>query len=180
MEVHAESYCMGLASSNPDVLSLATDRLKEEHQQLRQQLRLLEASAKEVMMLDDGVKGLQLLGQLRGLTAQLMDELERHAQWEDRELFPFLMNYFRRESAPSILPSFWVLEKDHQLGVSFIQSFHEAVIELSPLIVKKRLGEAASHLVQACLILNDHITMEEQMILPLTEQVLTDLELFFS
>ncbi|WNR44223.1 hemerythrin domain-containing protein [Paenibacillus roseipurpureus] len=180
MEVNVLNSCSGLASSNPAVLSYATERLKEEHQHLRSQLKLLEVNAKEVILIEDTEKGLHLLQHLRSQTAQLMNMLERHAKWEDEELFPFLMGYFHRESVPTIMPSFWVLEKDHQLGVSFIQSFNETVINLTPLVVKKQLVEAASHLVQACLILNDHFTMEEQLILPLTEKVLMDLESFFS
>ncbi len=173
--------CMlGIASSNPDELDFATDRLKEEHSQLRQQLKALEHSAKEVSLLDNPAEGVQVLQQLRQQTADFVEALERHAEWEDQELFPFLLDYFHRQSAPSITPSFWVLEKDHQLAISFIQTFHETIIDLTPIVIKKQLIEAAAHLIQACLILNDHFTMEEQLVIPLTEKVLTDLESFFS
>ncbi|KQX48501.1 MULTISPECIES: hemerythrin domain-containing protein [unclassified Paenibacillus] len=180
MVIHSTSNNYGIASSNPDVLAFATDRLRVEHEELREKLRTIETSAKEVILLDDPVKGMQLVQDLRNLTAQFVEKLERHSEWEEQELFPFLLTYFHRQSTPSIMPSFWVLEKDHQLGMSFIQSFQEAIIEVTPLVVKKRLAEAASNLVQACLILNDHFTMEEQLIFPLTEKVLTDLESFFS
>ncbi|TXK76606.1 hemerythrin domain-containing protein [Paenibacillus sp. N3.4] len=180
MATHATGYTSGIASSNPVELAFATDRLKEEHKELREKLRLLETSAKELILLDDSGKGIQLVQELRLLTDQFMIELERHSEWEDQELFPFLLTYFDRQPAPSMMPSFWVLEKDHQLGISFIQSFQEAIIDVTPLVVKKRLADAAAHLVQACLILNDHFTMEEQLIFPLTEKVLTDLEYFFS
>lgn len=180
MVIHSTSYNSGIASSNPDDLAFATDRLRVEHEELREKLRTIETSAKEVILSDDSVKGMQLVQDLRIQTAQFVEELERHSEWEEQELFPFLLTYFHRQSTPSIMPSFWVLEKDHQLGMSFIQSFQEAIIEVTPLVVKKRLTEAASNLVQACLILNDHFTMEEQLVFPLTEKVLTDLESFFS
>lgn len=180
MVIHSTSYISGIASSNPDELAFATDRLRTEHEELREKLRTIETSAKEVTLLDDSVNGMQFVQDLRNQTAQFVEELERHSEWEEQELFPFLLTYFHRQSTPSIVPSFWVLEKDHQLGMSFIQSFQEAIIEVTPLIVKKRLVEAASNLVQACLILNDHFTMEEQLVFPLTEKVLTDLESFFS
>ncbi|WP_161807581.1 hemerythrin domain-containing protein [Bacillus sp. FJAT-28004] len=180
MEVNDLIYNSGLAASNSAALTFATDRLKEEHEKLRSQLRILETNAKEVILIADTAKGLQILQQLRTQTAQFENELEQHSEWEEQELFPFLLAYFHRQPAPSIMPSFWVLEKDHQLGVSFIQSFNEAVNEVTPLVNKKRLAETASHLVQACLILNDHFTMEEKLILPLTEEVMTDLEHFFS
>lgn len=180
MELHALSCSSGLASSNPDAIFYATDRLKEEHEQLREHLRILEVNAKEVMLLDDVGKCLQIVQQLKLWTAQFEEKLEQHSEWEEQELFPFLMAYFHRQPVPSIRPSFWVLEKDHQLGVSFIQSFNEAVLDMTPGVVRKRLVEAASYLLQGCLIMKDHITMEEQLILPLTERVLTDLDYFFS
>ncbi|MFH5185251.1 hemerythrin domain-containing protein [Paenibacillus sp. TAB 01] len=180
MEVSASGRHIDLASSNMAELAYATDRLKEEHEQLRNRLRVLETSAKEVMLLNDVAKSLQMIQKLRNETAQFELELERHSEWEEQRLFPFLLNYFHIQQAPTIRPSFWVLEKDHQLGVSFIQSFHETMIDTAPLGVKKQLTEAASALLQACLILNDHFAMEEQLILPLTEKVLTDLEYFFS
>lgn len=180
MAIHSTGYTLGIASSNPDELAFATDRLREEHEELREKLRMLETSAKELMVLEDSVKGIQLVQELRIQTDQFVEELDRHSDWEEQELFPFLLTYFHRQPAPSMMPSFWVLEKDHQLGMSFIQSFQEAVIDVTPLVVKKQLAEAATHLLQACLILNDHITMEEQLVFPLTEKVLTDLESFFS
>ncbi|NOV01993.1 hemerythrin domain-containing protein [Paenibacillus planticolens] len=179
MAIHAAGYTSGIASSNPDELAYATDRLRAEHEELREKLRELETGAKEVIVSDDLVKSKQLVQELRDQTQQFVEMLERHSEWEERELFPFLLTYFDRHSAPSILPSFWVLEKDHQLGLSFIESFQEAVGKVTPLVPKKQLAEITAHLVQACLILNDHFTMEEQVVFPITEQVMTDLELFF-
>ncbi|WP_138755560.1 hemerythrin domain-containing protein [Paenibacillus sinopodophylli] len=180
MEVNVLNNGSGLASSNPAMISFATDRLKEEHQHLRNQLKMFESHAKEVILIDDTEKGLQILQQLKGELPLFMDDLEQHFAWEKQDLFPFLMSYFNREPVPTIRPSLWVLEKDHQLSVSFIHSFDEAVIDSQSTAVKKQLSEAAAHLVQACLLLNDHFTMEEQVIFPLTEKILLDLESFFS
>ncbi|MEC0228484.1 hemerythrin domain-containing protein [Paenibacillus alba] len=180
MAIYTAGYASGIASSNPAELAYATDRLKDEHEALREKLRMIEHSAKELILIDDLAKGIQLVHALKELTDQFMDELEQHAEWEEKELFPFLFTYFDRQPQPSMMPSFWVLEKDHQLGLSFIQSFQEAILDAASFVVKKQLADTAAHLVQACLILNDHITMEEQLIFPLTENVLTDLESFFS
>ncbi|MGO4547982.1 hemerythrin domain-containing protein [Paenibacillus sp. 2TAB23] len=180
MEVKVLNNGSGLASSNPAMLSFATDRLKEEHEHLRNQLKIFESHAKEVILIDDTEKGLQILQQLRSGLLPFMYDLEQHVEWEKQDLFPFLMSYFNREPVPTIRPSLWVLEKDHQLSVSFIHSFDEAVTAIESTAVKKELAEAAAHLVQACLLLNDHFTMEEQIILPLTEKILMDLESFFS
>ena len=180
MMIQSDGYMSGLASSDPAELAYAIDRLKEEHGELREKLRNLEVSAKELILVEDSEKGIQQIRALRVMTNQFMQELQKHSEWEEQDLFPFLLTYFHRQLEPSMTPSFWVLEKDHQLGVSFIRSFQEAIIDVTPLVVKKQLAGAAAHLVQACLILNDHFTMEEQLVFPLTERVLTDLEHFFS
>lgn len=57
MTLHSISGMLGIASSNPAQLDFATDRLKEEHDQLRRRLKALENSAKEVSLLDDPAKG---------------------------------------------------------------------------------------------------------------------------
>ncbi|WP_261808139.1 hemerythrin domain-containing protein [Paenibacillus sp. N3.4] len=154
--------------------------MKEEHETLRQHLKGLEMNAKEVVLLKDPSACLVVLEKLKGQTSDFMEELERHSLWEDKELFPFLHNYFHYQPVPSIMPSFWILEKDHMLGVSFIQSFLDALLDIKAVVEKKQLLEVTSFLIQACLILNDHLTMEEQIVYPLTEKVLTDLDSFFS
>ncbi|MBP1962154.1 hemerythrin domain-containing protein [Paenibacillus aceris] len=179
MAIHATGYASGIASSNPDELAFATDRLRAEHEELREKLRILETSAKEVILSDDLEKGMQLVRELRGRAHRFVEVLERHSDWEERELFPFLLTYYDRHRGPSILPSFWVLEKDHKLGLSFIESFQEAASKITTHVSRKQLAEITAHLVQACLILNDHLTMEEQLVFPITEQVMTDLESFF-
>lgn len=180
MAVNSTMNRAGIASSNPVELEYATDRLMAEHETLRSILRKMEVGAKEVMLAEDLVRGVQIVQELRKLASLFVKELERHSYWEEHDLFPFLAGYFHRESVPSILPSFWVLERDHELGVSFIQSFQEMSKEVRLAAGRKQIAEAAGHLVQACLILNDHLTMEEQLVFPLAEKVLTDLESFFS
>ncbi|KRE57808.1 hemerythrin domain-containing protein [Paenibacillus sp. Soil750] len=180
MVINSTMAILGIASSNPVELEYATDRLVAEHEELRSRLKMIEAGAKEVILVDDPVRGVELVQDLRKQTSLFVKVLERHSEWEEHDLFPFLSGYFHRESVPSILPSFWVLEKDHELGMSFIESFQEMSKVVRPTAGQKQLAEAAGHLVQACLILNDHLTMEEQLVFPLAEKVLTDLESFFS
>ncbi len=181
LEVHVLSRCCsGIVTANPDVLLNATDQLKQEHLQLRIQLKGLEASAKEAILNNDIAEGAARLRHLNSHAARFIQELQHHANWEEDVFFPFLLAYFHEASLSSIKPSFEDLEKDHQLGVSFIYSYNEAVNQLSAFVDKKQLAEAASHLIQACLILNDHFTMEEQLIFTLTEKVLVDLDQFFS
>ncbi|MEW9701464.1 hemerythrin domain-containing protein [Paenibacillus sp. SI8] len=177
----ATGYKLGMAAANPIQLSKAVERWEEEHASLRSKIRNLELHTKEIWLLEDPLKAYHALRALQHATADFVMELERHANWEEQELFAFLQAYFGFETGPTILPSFWVLEKDHELADSFIQSFNEAMHALTPdLASKKNVEEAASHLLQACFILNDHITMEEHLVFPLTEQVFTAFEYFFS
>ncbi|MNH95465.1 hypothetical protein D3C73_481130 [compost metagenome] len=180
MSIKSIGFIPVMVSAHPTELALAMDRLQNEHDLFRDRLKVLEVQAKQVNMLDDIDKGIQVLTYLRQQTIQLVDELDVHADWEQKQLFPFLDHYFHHQHLPSILPSFWVLEKDHELAQSFIQSFMEAVDRLQVKPIKEGIIEAAANLIQACLILNDHITMEEHLVFPLTEQVLTDLDHFFS
>ncbi|MGG1517840.1 hemerythrin domain-containing protein [Paenibacillus oryzisoli] len=171
---------LGLASANPAELVFATDRLRVEHDWLRLQLKTLEAKAKEAKQLHAAASGVTALRELLEQASVLEEELDRHAGWEERELFPFLLAYHHRYAVPSIVPSFWVLEKDYQLALLFLQSFREAAAKAISPFAKPLLEEAVANLIQACLILNDHLTMEEQLVYPITEQVLTDLDYFFS
>src|SRR4051794_25676713 len=98
------------------VLSEALDRLKQEHEELMQVLLEMEAQALELKQEEDITKAMSSLMHLKLWTAAFMEELERHSNWEEKELFPFLHDYFHKEMAPSIIPSFWMLEKDHELA----------------------------------------------------------------
>lgn len=184
MAFNANHSAFGIAAANPAELNYATDRLMQEHELLREQLKTLEIAAKNIKQLQDLSKGVSVLRMLTEQTSAFVASLDSHAKWEDEELFPFLQAYQHRMTAPSIAPSFWVLEKDHQLAMLFIESFQEAAAQAvkpaAAALVKQRMEEAAGNLIQACLILSDHLTMEEQLVFPLTEQVLTDLEYFFS
>lgn len=182
MTLKSTGYKLGMASTNPNKLSFAVERWKDEHHRLRAKIKILETHAKEIGLMDNAEQRLDILSKLKQSTAGFMTELKRHAEWEDKEFFAFLIEYMKRDPVPTIMPSFWVLERDHELADSFFQSFHESVGQLLARknARKDQAVEAASHLLQACLILNDHLTMEEQLVLPLTEEVFTDLDYFFS
>ncbi|GFN33520.1 hemerythrin domain-containing protein [Paenibacillus xylaniclasticus] len=184
MEAISTSRHIELSSSNPDELSLAEAKLRLDHEQLRKQLRMVEMYAKEAMRMEDPANSRVLAEQLHGLLDQFVADLERHTQWEQEVLFPLLLTYYHHDLSPTIRPSFWVLEKEYQLGLSFIQSFREELCPIAECPCDRSgrtcAPEAAANLVQACLIFHNHFTMEEEIILPLTEKVLTDLEYFFS
>ncbi|WP_248925929.1 hemerythrin domain-containing protein [Paenibacillus hamazuiensis] len=161
-------------------LSLSLDRLKQEHDELMQVLVELENKAKQVEQEDDTDTAIRLLLHLRLWTHAFKEELERHSNWEEKELFPFLNRYFRRQSAPSIIASFWTMEKDHELAADYLQSFLRAVHMARRDTEIERLHQTALYLIHACRILKEHLEKEERLIFPMTEEVLTDMDYLFS
>lgn len=168
-----------MQSARPTLFVEAVDRLKAEHDELRALLYNIRNKGNGVASASTIAAARARLQELRSDVTAMMKKLQQHADWEERELFPMLSRYFHRMYAPSILPSIWVMEKDHQLAELFVQSFMESVngyLAGQPIPVK----ETVSHLVQACLILTEHLNLEEEVVYPMTEQILTDLDSLFS
>ncbi|NOU91766.1 hemerythrin [Paenibacillus sp. LMG 31456] len=161
-------------------LSAALDRLTQEHGELMQVLLDMESQARQLEQETDMSKALPSLLHLRLWVKAFMQELERHSEWEKKELFPFLNNYFHQELSPSMIPSFWALEKDHELAEEYIQYFLRAVHEVKQESELGQLHQALAYLIHACRILKEHLAKEEQLVFPMTEQVLTDLDYLFS
>jgi regulator of cell morphogenesis and NO signaling len=166
--------------AHPTELSHAFDRLKEEHEVLKVSITSLEEQASSINSSQDPAAQLELLRKLRGETLQLMSSMKTHSEWEERILFPFLHEYFDLSIGPTMVPSFWVLEKDHDLAEAYMESFVDAVETLAYPGEPNQLIGVAEHLTQACHILKGHLEMEEQLVYPLSEQVLTDVDYFFS
>lgn len=156
-------------------LSEGLERLKQEHGELKQVLLEMEKQAKQVESAPEQVGAMQSLLHLRLWALAFREELERHSNWEEQELFPFLASYIQRKMSPSILPSFWSLEKDHELADEHMQAFLRSVHWLKANRKAMSLKQAAAYLVQACHILQDHLAKEEQLVFPLAQQVLDDI-----
>jgi hemerythrin-like domain-containing protein len=169
-----------LGNAHMTALSEALERLKQEHGELKLVLQDMENQAKQVELLPDKAGAMQSLLHLRLWTLAFREELERHSSWEEKELFPFLAAYFHRELSPSMIPSFWSIEKDHELADEYMQSFLRAVHMLKANPEAMGLNQAAAYLVHACRILQDHLKQEEELVFPLAEQVLTDIDCLFS
>jgi len=161
-------------------LSLMVDRLKEEHGELMQVLLDMERQSIEAEREPDKGKAIQALLRLRLWAAAFQEELQKHSDWEEKELYPFLNIYFHKSSKPSIVPSIWMLEKEHELAMDNMNSFFRAVHALKPDSDDAAIRRAAAYLTHSCRILKDHLDKEQQFILPLTDQALTDLDYLFS
>ncbi|WP_313999500.1 hemerythrin domain-containing protein [uncultured Paenibacillus sp.] len=167
-------------SARPTDFMYAVGRLKEEHDRLNEQVKVLYTDALEAGRETDADTALRLLGGLRERTVAFALQLEAHSEWEEREMFPLVSDYFHKRTVPSITPSFWVMEKDHELALLFIGTFMELTEDNVPAARIDLIRQAASNMVQACLILQEHFRLEEELIFPLADEMLTDIDYFYS
>ncbi|UVI27547.1 hemerythrin domain-containing protein [Paenibacillus spongiae] len=179
-----------LDSARTSAFLLLVIQLKSDHDRLKKKVDALYELSVSTSAAAAGAGMFQLLDQLRTDSSKLLDELDRHAKWEDQELFPIVMNYFNKKIEPTIMPSIWVLEKDHELALQFFDSF----LELSGSMLSRlkrgaerydiqmagQLKQATDHLTQGCLILKGHFHMEEELLFPLMSEILTDIDYLFS
>lgn len=161
-------------------LSVLMERLKEEHIELRQVLDDMESQAVQAELEADKHRALASLLHLRLWTLAFKEELDRHSEWEERELFPFLNAYFNKSKVPTMTPSLWSLENDHELAMSYMQSFLRSVHGLKSDSDAMRMKQTAAYLTQACRMLRNHLEKEELIVYPMAEKVLTDIDSLFS
>jgi iron-sulfur cluster repair protein YtfE (RIC family) len=165
---------------HPTSILSMVDRLKKEHVAMQDQLKEIRTMAGEVYMLEDCTEGMCKLVSLQDRILVLIEDLDRHSEWEERELFPILQNYFNQYMMPSITPSIRVMEKDHDLAKQFVQSYMDGVNGMKAPIDRGFLKEMTSQLIQACVLLLEHFKLEEELVFPLTDQLLTDIDYLFS
>ncbi|MBD0382609.1 hemerythrin domain-containing protein [Paenibacillus sedimenti] len=151
------------------------ERWKEEHRQMRNQLADIRMTAVSLFSLEDCSIGMCRLIELQDRILSLIEELEQHSEWEEQELFPRLHTYLHPTTALSISRSITVLEQDHDLAKRVVQSYVDGVNGMKVPIDLEFLQLMTSELVTACLILLKHITLEEELVYPLTDQIVNNL-----
>ncbi|MBH5317579.1 hemerythrin domain-containing protein [Paenibacillus sp. GSMTC-2017] len=177
-------------AARPSTFMQLAIRLEEEHEKLKAKCSILCELSIRTASSSGRYGTLQMLKNLRQHAEAMLLDLEHHSKWEDEELFPVFSRYFRKSTEPTILPSLWVLEKDHELALQFFESFLQvsrtliAVMQIdkdcSDLRLKEKLKEGCNQLTQGCFILSGHFQMEEELIFPLANQILTDIDYLFS
>ncbi|NOU95900.1 hemerythrin [Paenibacillus sp. LMG 31456] len=154
------------------------DRLKQDHAELLQVLMDLENQASQTEREADKNHAMVSLLHLRLWTLGFKEELNRHSEWEERELFPLLNICCQGHNTLSATPTLCDLEKDHELAMNYMDTFLRAVHALKSDSEAMPMKQAASYLTYACRILIKHLEQEEKLIYPLTEQVSTDTSYF--
>ncbi|MCD1261014.1 hemerythrin domain-containing protein [Paenibacillus athensensis] len=180
METRLHGQTVSEHAAHPTAFLTMVDRLKVEHAVLQQQLKEIRQLAGELYAAQDCASGPCRLIELQDRVLLITEDLDRHSKWEEEELFPVLQLYFNRKLLPSITPSIWVMEKDHELARLFVQSFIDGVNGMAEPIEEGFMKEMAAQLIQACLILSEHFTLEEELVFPMTDQLLKDLDYFYS
>lgn len=179
-----------LNSARPSAFMQLAIRLQAEHEQLKAScVALCELSARAASSAGD-YGAVQMLKELRANAEELLRDLASHSKWEDDQLFPVISRFYDQKTEPTILPSLWVLEKDHELALQFFESSLDMIPALMDMFTSnseirthkmiEKLKECCDQLTQGCLLLNGHFQMEEELVYPLTEQILTDMDYLFS
>ncbi|MBW7477145.1 hemerythrin domain-containing protein [Paenibacillus oenotherae] len=177
-------------SARPSVFMMLAMKLKEDHDRLKDKVAVLCRMNQGTNAAAGSTRSIHQFEGLLEKVAHLKRDLKRHAKWEEQELFPVFARYFRKKIEPTMLPSMWVLEKDYELALQFLDSFEEqcsSVLGMLSLGLKQydvitihELKFASDQLTQGCLILKGHLHMEEELIYPLAEEILTDIDYLFS
>jgi hemerythrin-like domain-containing protein len=153
-------------------------RLKEEHSSMEEKVNNLYIKAEQAQENRDIPLTLNLLLLLRVDVQSLMKELGAHEEWEEQEVYPIASAYFKQRIRPSITPSIWVLEKEHEIVKECFQPFLElskeiiASVDNNQAKVFKQLSLCLVYLLQGCSVLQEHIELEEGLIYPLVDEIL--------
>jgi iron-sulfur cluster repair protein YtfE (RIC family) len=145
-------------------LYFSIERLKEEHALLQEELRELYRLTRLITRKEnDTLQWTGTLRDLRRLAAEFQADLDKHAQWEETELFPLVSVYF-----DAGLEELMLMEQEHELAEHFIDAFAEAA-KRAP--VRRFDGrEMAMYLKQAYQILTEHFRHEEEVLAKIWEQ----------
>jgi len=158
---------VGIDVRHRDELGHALERLRREHQRIRELIHEIEYHAKTIQHQRQWPSRKQLL-ELVPMTEELIRELERHADWEAEQLFPFIRDNIT--GGPSCVTSLWMLEKEHQLADAFFESFYKELETGESDLDCTNAHQALNQLFQACRIVREHLESEEDVLLPLLEQ----------
>ncbi|NEW08299.1 hypothetical protein GK047_20055 [Paenibacillus sp. SYP-B3998] len=163
-------------ASHGTLFPAMVERWKEEHLQMRNQLKEIRVMAASMYSLEDCSIGMCKLIELQDRMLSLIEDLELHSEWEEMELFPLLQTYLHPTTALSISRSVTVLEQDHDLAKRVVQSYVDGVNSMRVPIDLEFLHLMTSELVTACLILLKHFTLEEELVYPLADRILENLD----
>jgi iron-sulfur cluster repair protein YtfE (RIC family) len=155
-------------------------RLREEHVELLGTLGRLEEAADCAERNPNVRAAVMEMKQMRSVLLSFMERLEEHAQVEEEDLIPLVDVYYHRKRIPTMTSSIWVMEKDHELAIVYLSTCLQRMEEFDPDLRPGIAWEAIHCLLQGCSLLKEHFAIEEKMLFPLVEELLTDMDYLFS
>jgi len=173
-------------SVRPTQFMRVLQRLKEEHAALKVKLTDLNTKAEQVHLNLNVLCALNLLQLLLTDVQILKKELDAHEEWEEQHVYPIASEYFKLQNRPSCKTSNWVLEKERELVKQCYQPFLDLLkliiisIDNNDAKLFKQLELCATYLLQGCSLLREHIELEEGLIYPLVNEIITDIDYLYS
>lgn len=156
------------------------ERSKAERKELFDFLTRIEVKAHEISGIYKREIQLQLLRDLLKENNPLSKRLNTYVIRQRKTVYPFLIQYFNLCASPSIHLSFWKLERDLGLAENYMESFTDAIDFLSFKADAKQLTGILGHLSQACQLMREYLREDDILVTPLSEEVLTDMDYFYS
>jgi regulator of cell morphogenesis and NO signaling len=153
-------------------------RFTEALEQLKAEHDLLRVKLQEFAVIDEiiraGKPNTDWFGTLRNLKERVegfLIMLEIHSDLEDLTLFPTVKMYMVEDV--SVLD---VLEEDHQLATQYIHAFLEELRHSVSPIHQGCATRIIELLMNAHQLLLDHFNAEEELIYPIADQILDDID----
>jgi iron-sulfur cluster repair protein YtfE (RIC family) len=133
----------------------AVDQLRHEHEELKTQLSELESA----------------IGSVAQAAEAYLRTLHTHASWEDGVLFPMVTMYFVNHAE-----QVQTIEADHEEAEHDLRTFITLARQVVNPVEHEHEQAMGLKLLHACRLLNRHFTAEEEIVFPLAEFILEDID----
>jgi hemerythrin-like domain-containing protein len=149
----------------------AVDQLRNEHEGLKANLVLLENKWIQIGNDTNERSKSEDIRQLAQRVEAYLKVLHAHADWEDTVLFPMVSMYFTA-NAEQVAK----IEADHAQAEVDLKTFVTIARAVDQLVQPEQLQAIGMKLLHACRLLHNHFVVEEQIIFPLAEEILEDID----
>lgn len=149
----------------------AVDQLRNEHDGLKANLVLLENKWQQVEAEPVEAKQMALIQVFAQRVEAYLKVLHAHAEWEDNVMFPMVSMYFQA-NADQVA----AIEADHAQAELDLRTFITIARGLEQPVTRVQVQAIGMKLLHACRLLHNHFEVEEEIIFPLAEEILEDID----
>ncbi|SEA99131.1 Hemerythrin HHE cation binding domain-containing protein [Thalassobacillus cyri] len=160
--------CAGIQVESGTKLSAPLQHLKDEHPILLGMMDELEDLAEQLKAVGEAHTNLL---RLREEVVLFMEELLPHSEKEEGFLFPMLGSYIGKETGPIV-----VMEYQHEMAKENFEAYLRGTFDLSETITAKEAEKLYNRVIEGCSILISHFHKEENVLFPMAENMLTDVD----